>query len=102
MLKYQLQRLGVSVALPTLSPIEKVAAQFRSDGGPPEYVEQVIAALGRTNGAYGHRIVGTAMSAIDLANAMASKEMQQYKPVLQSGQEILESYKRDFPAGTIT
>jgi hypothetical protein len=102
MLKYLLRRLGVSVSLPTLSPDEKVPAQFRSEGGSPEYVEQSIAAIQRSTGAYGHRIVGTTMSAIDLANAMASKEMQQYSPVLQSGQEILESYKRDFPAGTIT
>lgn len=102
MFKYQLQRLGVSVSLPTLSPIEKVAAQFQSEGGPPEYVEQAIASLQKSNGAYGHRIVGTAVSAIDLANAMASKEMQQYRPVLQSGQEILDSYRRNFPAGTIT
>lgn len=94
MVRYLLSRIGVTITLNTLNPEELVAAEVRpvSDDIPEELVTHAIELLQSSYGIYGHRITGK-LSAIDLASAMASSEMQEHRPILQEGADIIASYK---------
>lgn len=98
MIKYLLRRLNVIVFLESDDPNASAAIQCEGDA---ERVEVARYYLSAQYGAFGH-LIGSATTPIDLDAAILSPKMQEYRPELVEGAELVEKYDPGIPEGAIT
>lgn len=98
-MKYKLNYPGpVIVSLDVIAPNSKSVITYKGD---QELVDIVKPVLESSYGAFGHKI-GSSTTAVDLDAAMMKPDMQQFRPEIIEGQELVNVWDPGIPDGSVT
>lgn len=90
--------LPILISVDSDNPNKSAEIQYQ---GNQDGIDEIKPILESSYGAFGH-LIGTVTTPIDLSAAMNSPEIQQFKPELIEGDDLVKDYDPQIPEGSLT